>query len=329
MVIVWERATHPLQAVGKGSQEENLNMNIMIVTNSAYLSYAYTMLHSLFRSHPGEPMRICLPYEDLRKEELIKLGEFCERHGSVLLPLYVGTEFKEKVQSRNGINVETYYRILAMDLLPSDMERILYLDVDMIIRGSLRPLYDADLSGKAFAVCEDIFGKINGFHEANKYRMGIPKEYSYFNAGVMLYHLSYLREVNACSALLERVYKDYERYEYNYQDVMNEMFYDRLLFAGWDQYNCPPAWYYMDQAALAEGRVVFADYDTIREYASSRGEEELSKRYLNVTKQIYDNARVIHYLGDTKPWSKTRKDAAVYSIFDRAYEETVNELGGI
>ncbi len=304
-------------------------MNIMIVTNSAYLPYAYAMLHSLFRSHPGVVMEIYLPYEDLQQEELGKLGDFCEVHGGVLHPLFVGSEFKKHVKSRNGINVETYYRILAMDLLPKEMERILYLDVDMIIRGSLQPLYDLELSGKAFAVCEDIFGKINGFHEANKFRMNIPEEYSYFNAGVMLYHLSYLREVNACSELMDRIYRDYERYEYNDQDVMNEMFYDRLLFVGWDQFNCPPAWYYMDQVALAEGKVVFADYATIKDYASARGEEELNKRYLNVTKQIYDNARIVHYLGDTKPWSKTRKKAAVYDIFDRAYEETINELGGV
>ena len=33
-----------------------------------------------------------------------------------------------------------------------------------------------------------------------------------------------------------------------------------------------------------------------------------------------------HYLADTKPWSKTRKEASVYQIFDRAYREACGSL---
>ena len=38
------------------------------------------------------------------------------------------------------------------------------------------------------------------------------------------------------------------------------------------------------------------------------------------------NAKIIHYLGDTKPWSETRNQAAIYDIFDRAYYDAESEL---
>ncbi len=297
----------------------------MIVTNSKYLPYTYVMLFSLFQKHPGTEVDVYLPYEDLTDAEISGLSSFCASYpGKRLHPLYVGTAFKEQVQSRNGINVETYYRILGLKLLPENMDRILYLDVDMVIKGSLLPLYETNLSGKAFAVCEDIFGKINGFHEANKRRLSIPPEYSYFNAGVMLFNLTLLRKENAADRMLENIYRDYERYEYNDQDVMNEMYYDRLVWAGWDMYNCPPCHFYLDKTASAHGDVVFADYEMMKRMGDDP--QQFLQNYLNLTQGIYDQAAVIHYLADTKPWSVSRKEASVYEIFDRAYREAVDAL---
>lgn len=300
-------------------------MNIMIVTNSKYLKPAYVMLYSLFVNHEHETMDIYLPYEDLTNEEITGLKSFAGKFSDKnLYPLYVGEEFKKKVTSRNGINVETYYRILGMKLLPEDLDRILYLDVDMIIKGTLKDLYDMDLSGVPFVACEDIFGIINGFHETNKRRLGIPAEYSYFNAGVMLYNLEYLRENHAAERMLESIYENYERYEYNDQDVMNELYYDKVVFAGWDEYNCPPIWCYLNKNSLSSGRVEFADYDEICRRV--REPEQMLEMYQNITEQIYQSARVIHYLGDTKSWSSTRKESKLYDLFDKAYVEYEDEM---
>ena len=235
-------------------------MNIMIVTNSAYLKSTYIMLYSLFLQHHQEKMNIYLPYEDISENELAELTAFVESYaGKKIYPLYVGEEFKTKVHSRNGINVETYYRILGINLLPESVERTLYLDVDMVIRGSLNALYETKLGNAAFAVCEDIYGIINGFHAANKRRLLIPEEYSYFNAGVMLYNVKFLRDTGAVEKILDNIYQNYERYEYNDQDVMNEMYYDNLVYVGWDEYNCPPVWCYLNKEKIEQGVLEFAD----------------------------------------------------------------------
>ena len=297
-------------------------MNIMIVTNSAYLKSTYIMLYSLFLQHHQEKMNIYLPYEDISENELAELTAFVESYaGKKIYPLYVGEEFKTKVHSRNGINVETYYRILGINLLP---ERTLYLDVDMVIRGSLNALYETKLGNAAFAVCEDIYGIINGFHAANKRRLLIPEEYSYFNAGVMLYNVKFLRDTGAVEKILDNIYQNYERYEYNDQDVMNEMYYDNLVYVGWDEYNCPPVWCYLNKEKIEQGVLEFADYNEMRELA--KNPERMLQKYQNVTRQIYENAKIIHYLGNTKPWSTTREQSRLYEMFDEAYETMVYEM---
>ena len=300
-------------------------MNIMIVTNSAYLKSTYIMLYSLFLQHHQEKMNIYLPYEDISENELAELTAFVESYaGKKIYPLYVGEEFKTKVHSRNGINVETYYRILGINLLTESVERTLYLDVDMVIRGSLNALYETKLGNAAFAVCEDIYGIINGFHAANKRRLLIPEEYSYFTAGVMLYNVKFLRDTGAVEKILDNIYQNYERYEYNDQDVMNEMYYDNLVYVGWDEYNCPPVWCYLNKEKIEQGVLEFADYNEMRELA--KNPERMLQKYQNVTRQIYENAKIIHYLGNTKPWSTTREQSRLYEMFDEAYETMVYEM---
>lgn len=292
-------------------------MNIMIVTNSRYMKTTIVMLYSLFLNEPGE-LCVYLPYEDIRTDELERLSHFVTSFpGKKLVPLYVGTQFKEMVASRNGIMVETYYRIIGWGMLPETVDRILYLDVDIVVQKSLRDLYDLDLGDRLFAVCEDIFGRINGFHEGNKRRLGIPEHLSYFNAGVMLVNVKALREGGEVDRILAQVYRDYERYEYNDQDVLNEMYMDRLIYVGWDRFNCPPAWYYLDQEAAQAGRLEFASYDEIRAYRETP--EVFQEKYTNLTPQIAKEAAIIHHLADTKPWNDHRKEGSVYEYFDQCY----------
>ena len=72
-------------------------MNIMIVTNSRYMKTTIVMLYSLFMNEPGE-LCVYLPYEDIRTDELERLSHFVTSFpGKKLVPLYVGTKFKEMV----------------------------------------------------------------------------------------------------------------------------------------------------------------------------------------------------------------------------------------
>ena len=75
---------------------------------------------------------------------------------------------------------------------------------------------------------------------------------------------------------------------------------------------------------MAEGRLAFAGYNTQRQLGQTP--QTLVERYQNVTKEICQNAKIIHYLADTKPWSTTRGAAAVYEIFDPVYMQYENEM---
>lgn len=83
---------------------------------------------------------------------------------------------------------------LYSDLMPelAGLERVLYLDVDVLCRGDVRPLYEASLNGAEIGGVLDRYGRW-AFH--NELR---PADY--LNSGVLLMDLSRMRE----TGLLER-----------------------------------------------------------------------------------------------------------------------------
>ena len=102
-------------------------LNLMIVTDSNFLKPAVVMLYSLFLHEPGN-VDVYLPYEDIKDYELAALKKYVESFpGKRLIPMYVGPEFKSRVESHRGIKIETYYRILGWGMLPDNVDRILLI----------------------------------------------------------------------------------------------------------------------------------------------------------------------------------------------------------
>ncbi len=298
-------------------------MNILAVTNSRFLEPFLVMLDSFLLLHPNKTVRIFLAYEDLTQEEIGKVGALIKTFSGAgekvtLVPIYVGDECKKRLPEKNGFPVEVCYRILALELLPEDVDRVLYLDADMVIKGNLEELYQADLKENLFVACEDITGIINGFHEQNKRRLGIPAELTYFNSGVMLFDVTKMRKTNMPRILIDALYEHTERYEYPDQDVLNEKCCSKVILADWEAYNCPPLVYYK-KVNPSDGKP--AEYATYEELRAGAGQADgFFDRYRDVTYEVFQRASIIHYLGKTKPWLKDREESKAYDIFDAAYQ---------
>lgn len=111
------------------------------------------------------------------------------------------------------VNVVAYYRILIPRLLPT-VERVIYLDSDLIVLGDLGRLWDCDLSGELCLAAQDCAAPyldatvaLENYAEcghhlgaprpvANYRELGLPERAAYFNSGVMLIDLQAWRTVD-------------------------------------------------------------------------------------------------------------------------------------
>jgi lipopolysaccharide biosynthesis glycosyltransferase len=118
------------------------------------------------------------------------------------------------------VNQISYYRILMPRLLPSDVERLIYLDADLIIRADLARLWRHDLSGHLCLAAQDCAAPymdssqvLASYQQCRAYlgspwpvpnfrELGLRPDAAYFNAGVLLVDLAAWRDADLARQML-------------------------------------------------------------------------------------------------------------------------------
>lgn len=301
-------------------------MNILIAINTKFMEPASVMVYSLCRSHRDTEVDIYLAYHDLREQDVERLQKIISCFKEKKLHLIdVGGEFAARISKKDQFSYETYYRILAVNMLPQNMDRILYLDADMLVKKDLTEVYETPMHETCpFVVCAENLGYSRDGNEFPPDRVGIPRNYKYFNAGFMLINLNYLRKRNSVGYILDAFYREHGRYPYPDQDILNHMYYDKVQFVPWSLYNLPPEWYKIDTQAISKGKILFATYPDMHNPSINQAE-----RYVDATRQIRDNAYIIHFLAFLKPWLYRDKpiypDLALYAELWFDYEREMYE----
>ena len=118
-----------------------------------------------------------------------------------------------------------FYRLLMAKLLPLTVDRGLYLDCDIIVRKSLRPLWEIDISKKAIGVVRDAQEGV--IYQYN--RLGYSYDKGYFNSGVLYANLTYWRETNATERLFEYINFHADKIKFLSHIICNLIFYLRLI----------------------------------------------------------------------------------------------------
>ena len=95
----------------------------------------------------------------------------------------------------NGVNYHNPYTYIGLlktvytELLPCD--KVIHMDADTIINGSLNAFYETPMEGKWFAMVEEKYGHYRPFGD------------KYYNAGVFLLNLKQMREDNIQDQMVE------------------------------------------------------------------------------------------------------------------------------
>ena len=126
----------------------------------------------------------------------------------------------------NYISPAAYARLKIAEYIPN-IDKLLYIDVDTLTNGSLKELWNTDISQHALAACKDFFIEI----DQPKYKSKIGLEnYCYFNAGVILINMNRWRKLNVLNVSLEWLSKYKNIIEYQDQDILNGIFKDDVKF---------------------------------------------------------------------------------------------------
>ncbi|MDD6157384.1 MAG: glycosyltransferase family 8 protein [Lachnospiraceae bacterium] len=208
--------------------------NIVIAPNGAYTKYALVLLNSLFETNSDKRFRIFVLYNSLTEEEKAMISKFVKERNSIIEYIHVNEGKYRVFQWKNRFSVETYFRLEIQDVLPREVERALYLDIDMIICSDISELYNLDFENKYMAAC--------GFSP-------YCERGDEFNAGMILFNMEKMRRditFDTYTDLAKKLRGEF----YQDQGLLNAQFGDDGTKYVWKQkYNFTCAFYrkYMEE----------------------------------------------------------------------------------
>lgn len=199
-------------------------LRVAFAINRDYVRQLGTTLVSLLRNNPGK-VDVAVLSTDVTEEVAVPLRAL-EAHFPGLTLRLVPVDARRicPLKMNSGlahISRETFFRYLLPILLP-DWERVLYLDADLLVCGSLRDMWATPLQNAYAAGVPDSYVRRTGYDRS----LGLRPEERYVNAGVLLLNLEAMRREN----LTERLFAISAERSLRYmdQDAINLVFRGRI-----------------------------------------------------------------------------------------------------
>lgn len=270
-------------------------MNILYTLNDKFVPQVAAGICSICENNKDlDNITFYLISKEITDENKNKLKEFAKKYNRELIVKELGDikQYFDFEFDTTGWNSIVLARLLLDKFLPDDVEKILYLDGDTIVRGSLKDLWDTDID--EYVIGASIEPTVD---RDRKKSLGLEFK-PYYNAGVLLVNLKKWREKNAGKIILDYYKENDGKLFANDQDAINGSLND-------DIYTLLPKYNFYN---------IFYQY-------SYKFLSKLMKPVEYIKKEEFDecvkNPIIIHYLGEERPWRegnhhKYKKDYEKY-----------------
>lgn len=248
-------------------------MHILLITNDLYVPHVAATLASVFENNMDMKFDVHILATDVSDESTRKLRLFIEEYGNTLDLRNVNPvdlDIDLSVCGKWGIFPSM--KLYSADFFPN-VDKLLYLDADMICVGSLKYLDELEISNYYVAASTD-----EELASVHKERLNIPQEEFYCCAGLMLFNLDAWRRDNVRSQCFDFFNNPNNRdiIKFGEQDVINKVCMGHIL-------ELPIEYNMFSFYWLHHGRTV-------------------PGRYRSTIEEHKRNAVIIHYIDACKPW---------------------------
>lgn len=275
----------------------NEEMNIAININQAFVDITVVMIRSLLANNRCS-INIFILNNDLSDEDIISINEQLKEFKDFnIIDVKVNDEIfpKENSNFADRWGKQAFYRLLIAEVLPISVKRILYLDADIIINGSLKELYDVDLRGNYIAACSDT--EVCDYFTMD--RLCLNKANTYLNAGVILFDLETIRkdEIMTMDKLIHILDEYQGKLLFWDQDILNLLFYGHTLVIDYRIYNflCARKRYSSKQMRMYKEKAV------VYHFGGEKWHRPWNYNYVgNFSKLFWENAKYTKYRKNRK-----------------------------
>ena len=247
-------------------------LHVAVAFDEVYITPIYALLTSLFVSNRDCQIHVHAITSGVSAADKASIAEFARQqegaaHFYDLSPEVThGFPVPGPDEPEAYITLASYYRLFFPRLVPPDIARLLYLDADTLVVGSLLDVYQSDLGGAAA-------GAVMEAEVPLRAEIGIRRLEDYFNAGVLLMDLPRWRAERISERAIEVITTTPPaKLRYHDQDALN------VVFQG--------TWHRLDPR-----------YNLMNAYVPHDLPRRAYRRFLA-------DKVIIHYNGRNKPWHR-------------------------
>lgn len=249
-------------------------IDLLFTLDSRYLPQLEVLLTSLYINNPGETFNIYLIHKGISGKDIENVSRQCEKYGYSFSSVRTDEALFANAPVSNQYPQEMYYRMLASHLLPKNVKKVIYLDPDILVINSLRPLWEMDLKNYLFAAAAHS-GKSELVHSVNRVRL--KTQHDYYNSGVLLMNLEAARREIVPEKLFLYAREHASELLLPDQDMLNALFGMKI--------------FPLDDTVWNYDARDYKGY-----YIHSNGKCDLD--------WIMQHTVILHFCGKAKPWKK-------------------------
>lgn len=254
-------------------------INLLFAVDDKFVDRMLVTLYSIRQNSPTDNQYAVYVLQDQPFNNAATLKQKLQRLDMTYHPVIVDDKLFANAPLSDRYPRSIYYRLLASDLLLTDLDKVLYLDADILAINDLTPLYQTDLTDSLYAAAmhTDFLNLTGTF---NQFRLDTATPH-YFNSGVLLINLKRARQVVDADKIFAVIREHHDELLLPDQDVLNKLYAD-------DTQPVPDVIYNYDVRK------------NLTYQATSQGKWDLD--------WVIRHTVFLHYCGTKKPWLPNATD---------------------
>lgn len=194
-------------------------INIAFNIDSKYVPFCRVLIQSILNYNSNVSFHIL--HSDLKSDHIEELNQSVINAdiNSLISFYHIDDNQFSHMPKSSQWPTTIYYRLMIANFLSNEIEKVLYLDCDILVRGSLEPLFDTCLDGFGIAAVEDVLSPIAPMIES----INADPLMGYFNSGVMLINLKYWRDNDIVDKTIEFINNNLKILQHPDQDALNSV----------------------------------------------------------------------------------------------------------
>ncbi|WP_143244840.1 glycosyltransferase family 8 protein, partial [Basilea psittacipulmonis] len=162
-------------------------MNIVFASDNNYVNYLSICLCSILENNKHHAINFYILSQGISEDgqrQLMRVVNAYPDKTITFIPIPM-EKFVDFPITIDYISLVTYARLALVDIFDwGDVNKLIYLDIDILVNGDLGPLWNIDLGDHAIGACLDSFVEFEIQQDQHKEKLGLRSDHIYFNAGV-------------------------------------------------------------------------------------------------------------------------------------------------